>query len=210
MRNNPTLLVHLKLLLLTQMGHFSRGYPPKLMTRFFSRAGERKKKKKFNPIITLNLNEGAEGSEWSTAIIIPLIIANLVRPTQVSRPCPSAERESGAGVLIKHRVWAAGMMGEAVKVSCTSVIYWCIVHGGSLKSWVKAFLILWSLKETGVGFLSGVRFLSVWASDTDPCGVWHQYSLLCRETAIDGSPFPRTEALHIQRLISQLDIRHAT
>lgn len=45
MRNNPTLLVHLKLLLLTQMGHFSRGYPPKLMTRFFQGPGREKKEK---------------------------------------------------------------------------------------------------------------------------------------------------------------------
>lgn len=43
----------------------------------------------------------------------------------------------------------------------------------------------------------------------NPSGSWHQYSLLCCETAINGCLFPRTEALYNQRLNSWLDIRHA-
>lgn len=41
-----------------------------------------------------------------------------------------------------------------------------------------------------VRFFRGVRFVSVDMSRTSPSGMWRQYSLLCWETAIDGSLFP--------------------
>ena len=44
----------------------------------------------------------------------------------------------------------------------------------------------------------------------DPRWPGHQYCLLCWETAINRSLFRRTDVLHIQWLISQLEIRHST